>query len=348
VLVSPAVNNSNPTLESPRSSDAGALPFVSRGHAPSREQTGAPGERAGQDFRAFRGAFSPAVDQVAVEERVSALAKRSLKKQSKVAGLKLSISMMDLTTLEGKDTAGKVLSLCRKAMTPLDRDTSLPSCAAVCVYPNHVPTAKRALAGSGVKVASVATAFPSGQSPLSVKLDDTRRAVELGADEIDMVIDRGAMLSGDYAKVFDEIAATKEACGAAHLKVILETGELGSYDVVRRASEIGIAAGGDFIKTSTGKIQPAATPAVTLVMLETIRDHYYATGRKIGMKPAGGVRTAKQALHYLVIVKETLGDAWLTPDLFRFGASALLNDVLMQLEKERTGNYQAGDDFSKD
>jgi deoxyribose-phosphate aldolase len=211
-----------------------------------------------------------------------------------------------------------------------------------------VPVAKEELAGSGVKVASVATAFPSGQSPLDVKLADVRRAVELGADEIDMVIDRGAMLAGDYAKVFDEVAATKEACGAAHLKVILETGELGSYDVVRKASEIGIAAGGDFIKTSTGKVQPAATPAVTLVMLEAIRDHYYATGRRIGMKPAGGVRTAKQALHYLVIVKETLGDAWLTPDLFRFGASALLNDVLMQLEKERTGVYQAAEDFSKD
>jgi deoxyribose-phosphate aldolase len=290
----------------------------------------------------------PSVDQVSIEERVSALAKRSLKKQSKVTGLRLAISMMDLTTLEGKDTAGKVRGLCRKAMTPLDRDPSLPSCAAVCVYPNLVPIAKQALAGSTVKVASVATAFPSGQSPLSVKLDDTRRAVELGADEIDMVIDRGAMLSGDYAKVFDEIAATKEACGPAHLKVILETGELGSYDVVRKASEIGIAAGGDFIKTSTGKVQPAATPGVTLVMLEAIRDHYYATGRKIGMKPAGGVRTAKQALHYLVLVKETLGDAWLSPHLFRFGASALLNDVLMQLEKERTGNYQASDDFSKD
>ena len=199
-----------------------------------------------------------------------------------------------------------------------------------------------------MKVASVATAFPSGQSPLDVKLADVRRAVELGADEIDMVIDRGAMLSGDYAKVFDEIAATKEACGTAHLKVILETGELGSYDVVRKASEIGIAAGGDFIKTSTGKVQPAATPPVTLVMLEAIRDHYYATGRRIGMKPAGGVRTAKQSLHYLVLVKETLGDAWLTPDLFRFGASALLNDVLMQIEKERTGAYQAAEDFSKD
>jgi deoxyribose-phosphate aldolase len=290
----------------------------------------------------------PPVDQVAVEERAASLGKRSLKKGAKVAGLKLAVRMMDLTTLEGKDTAGKVRQMCRKALSPLDSDGSIGPCAAVCVYPNLVATAKRALAGSSVKVASVATAFPSGQSPLDVKLQDVRRAVELGADEIDMVIDRGAMLSGDYAKVFDEIAATKEACGSAHLKVILETGELGSYDVVRKASEIGIAAGGDFIKTSTGKVQPAATPAVTLVMLEAIRDHYYATGRRIGMKPAGGVRTAKQSLHYLVLVKETLGDAWLTPDLFRFGASALLNDVLMQLEKERTGAYQASDDFSKD
>jgi deoxyribose-phosphate aldolase len=290
----------------------------------------------------------PPVDQVSIEERVGALAKRSIKKSAKIAGLRLAVAMMDLTTLEGKDTPGKVRALCRKALTPLDSDPTIGPCAAICVYPNFVAVAKQALAGSKVKVASVATAFPSGQSPLSVKLDDTRRAVELGADEIDMVIDRGAMLAGDYAKVFDEIAATKEACGAAHLKVILETGELGSYDVVRKASEIGIAAGGDFIKTSTGKVVPAATPAVTLVMLQAIADHYYATGRKIGMKPAGGVRTAKQALHYLVIVKETLGDAWLTPDLFRFGASALLNDVLMQLEKERTGAYQASEDFSKD
>ena len=290
----------------------------------------------------------PPVDAVAVEERAAALGKRSLKKAAKVAGLKLAISMMDLTTLEGKDTAGKVRQMCQKALRPLDSDGGIGPCAAVCVYPNFVPVAKEALRGSPVKVASVATAFPSGQSPLAVKLDDTRRAVEFGADEIDMVIDRGAMLSGDYSKVFDEIAATKEACGAAHLKVILETGELGTYDVVRKASELAIAAGGDFIKTSTGKIQPAATPPVTLVMLEAIRDHYYATGRRIGMKPAGGVRTAKQSLQYLVIVKETLGDAWLSPDLFRFGASALLNDVLMQLEKERTGSYQAGDDFSKD
>ena len=291
---------------------------------------------------------SPPVDQVAIEERVAALGKRSIKKASKVAGLRLAVAMMDLTTLEGKDTPGKVRQMCQKALLPLDKDPSIGPVAAVCVYPNLVPTAKKALAGSSVKVASVATAFPAGQSPLPVKLDDVRRAVDFGADEIDMVIDRGAMLAGDYRKVFDEIAATKDACGHAHLKVILETGELGSLDVVRKASEIGIAAGGDFIKTSTGKIVPAATPQVTLVMLEAIRDHFVATGRKIGMKPAGGIRTAKQALHYLVILKETLGDAWLTPDLFRFGASTLLNDVLMQIEKERTGLYQAAEDFSKD
>jgi deoxyribose-phosphate aldolase len=290
----------------------------------------------------------PPVDAVAVEERAAALGKRSLKKAAKVAGLKLVTSMMDLTTLEGKDTAGKVKQMCQKALRPLDSDGNIGPCAAVCVYPNFVTIAKSALEGSTVKVASVATAFPGGQSPLEIKLEDVRRAVGFGADEIDMVIDRGAMLAGDYAKVFDEIASTKEACGAARLKVILETGELGSYDMVRKASELAIAAGGDFIKTSTGKIQPAATPAVTLVMLETIRDHFYATGRKIGMKPAGGVRTAKQSLQYLVLVKETLGDAWLTPELFRFGASSLLNDLLMQLEKERTGNYQASDDFSKD
>jgi deoxyribose-phosphate aldolase len=314
------------------------------------------GTNGGALFKAgapSKGAFfalfnPPPVDAIAVEERAASLAKRSIKKAAKVAGLKLSISMMDLTTLEGKDTAGKVRQMCQKALRPLDSDGAIGPCAAVCVYPNHVPAAKDALRGSPVKVASVATAFPSGQSPLAVKLDDVRRAVDFGADEIDMVIDRGAMLIGDYAKVYDEIAQTKEASGPAHLKVILETGELGTYDMVRKASELAIAAGGDFIKTSTGKIQPAATPPVTLVMLEAIRDHFYATGRKIGMKPAGGVRTAKQALQYLVLVKETLGDAWLTPDLFRFGASALLNDVLMQLEKERTGNYQASDDFSKD
>lgn len=289
----------------------------------------------------------PTVDKVYVEERAAALGKRSIKKASKVAGLKLAISMMDLTTLEGKDTPGKVAMMCQKARWPHEAEGT-PSCAAVCVYPNLVPVAKRALEGSTVKVASVATAFPSGLSPLPVKLDDVRRAVELGADEIDMVIDRGAMLQGEHGKVFDEIAAVKAACGEAHLKVILETGELGTYDVVRKASQIAMLAGGDFIKTSTGKIQPAATTPVTLVMLEAIRDFYYATGKRIGMKPAGGIRTAKQSLHYLVMVKETLGDAWLTPDLFRFGASTLLNDVLMQLEKERTGAYQGQDYFSKD
>ena len=289
---------------------------------------------------------APTVDKVFVEERASALGKRSIKKAAKVAGLKLAISMMDLTTLEGKDSAGKVRQMCQKARAP--GDAGIPPCAAVCVYPKLVPVAKAALQGSPVHVASVATAFPSGLSALAVKLDDVRRAVEYGADEIDMVIDRGAMLSGEHHAVFDEIAATKEASGPAHLKVILETGELGSYDVVRKASQIAMLAGADFIKTSTGKITPAATPPVTLVMLEAIRDYYYATGKRIGMKPAGGIRTAKQALHYLVMVKETLGDAWLTPDLFRFGASTLLNDVLMQLEKERTGAYQGGDYFSKD
>ncbi|HEY4120765.1 MAG TPA: deoxyribose-phosphate aldolase, partial [Byssovorax sp.] len=290
---------------------------------------------------------APRVDKVMVEERAAALGKRSIKKAAKVAGLKLAVSMMDLTTLEGKDSTGKVRQMCQKARSPHE-DPSVPSCAAVCVYPNFVSIAKKALEGSTVHVASVATAFPSGQSPLDVKLEDVRRAVGFGADEIDMVIDRGAMLMGEYHKVFDEIAATKEACGAAHLKVILETGELGSYDVVRHASQIAMLAGGDFIKTSTGKIVPAATPPVTLVMLEAIRDFYYATGKIIGMKPAGGIRTAKQALHYLVLVKETLGDRWLTPDLFRFGASTLLNDVLMQLEKEKTGAYQGQDYFSKD
>ncbi|WP_438037687.1 deoxyribose-phosphate aldolase [Sorangium sp. So ce128] len=290
---------------------------------------------------------SPTVDKVMVEERAAGLGKRSIKGPAKVAGLKLAISMMDLTTLEGKDSPGKVEQLCQKALRPHER-VDIPSCAAVCVYPKLVSVAKRAVSGSAVKVASVATAFPSGLSTLAVKLADVRQAVELGADEIDMVIDRGAMLSGEYRAVYDEIAATKEACGHAHLKVILETGELGTYDRVRKASRIAMLAGADFIKTSTGKITPAATPPVTLVMLEAIRDHAQATGRRVGMKPAGGIRTAKQALHYLVLVKETLGDAWLTSDLFRFGASTLLNDVLMQLEKERTGAYQSGDHFSKD
>jgi deoxyribose-phosphate aldolase len=289
----------------------------------------------------------PPIEAVGLEERAKALAGRSIKKGSKIAGLKLAIAMMDLTTLEGKDTAGKVIALCRKAVRPHER-LEVPSCAAICVYPNLVPIAKKALEGSTVKVASVATAFPSGQSPLPVKLDDTRRAVDFGADEIDMVIDRGAFLRGEYAKVHDEIAATKEACGAAHLKVILETGELGTYDAIRLASAIAIEAGADFIKTSTGKVQPAATLPVTLLMLQTILDHVDDGGRPIGMKPAGGVRTAKQALQYLSLVNETMGPRWLDPDLFRFGASALLNDVLMQLEKEATGRYAGEDYFSKD
>lgn len=297
--------------------------------------------------KAPRSFSAPTVDKVYVEERAAALAKRSLKKQAKVAGLKLAVSMMDLTTLEGKDSHGKVTQMCQKARWPHERG-DIPSVAAVCVYPNLVAVAKKALQGSTVKVASVATAFPSGLSPLPIKLEDVKRAVSFGADEIDMVIDRGAFLSGEHTKIFDEISAVKEACGEAHLKTILETGELGTYDAVRLASQIAMEAGSDFIKTSTGKVVPAATPPVTLVMLEAIRDYYYATGKKIGMKPAGGIRTAKQALHYLVLVKETLGDDWLTPDMFRFGASTLLNDVLMQLEKERTGSYQGDWYFSKD
>jgi deoxyribose-phosphate aldolase len=311
----------------------------------SNLQNGRSFETAG--WRGARAGGVPTVDKVMVEERAAALGKRSLKKEAKVFGLKLAISMMDLTTLEGKDTPGKVRQLAQKARWPHE-DPSVPSCAAVCVYPNLVAVAKKALAGSTVKVASVATAFPSGLSALDVKLVDVKRAVEAGADEIDMVIDRGAMLAGEYDRVFEEIVKTKEACGPAHLKVILETGELLSYDVVRVASHLAMDAGADFIKTSTGKVQPAATPPVTLVMLEAIRDHFLATGKKIGMKPAGGIRTAKQALHYLVLVKETLGDAWLTPDLFRLGASTLLNDVLMQLEKEKTGAYQGNEYFSKD
>jgi deoxyribose-phosphate aldolase len=288
----------------------------------------------------------PPVDQIAVEERAASLGKRSIKKETKLAGLKLAISMMDLTTLEGKDSRGKVEHLCQKAMRPLEGDASVPSCAAVCVYPNLIPFAKEALKGSTVRVAAVSTGFPSGQMPLRTKLEETRLAVKLGADEIDMVIDRGAFLAGKYGAVFDEIARVKEACGAAHLKVILETGELETYDNVRRASQIAMLAGADFIKTSTGKVTPAATPAVTLVMLEAIRDFYYETGKRIGMKPAGGIRTAKQCLHYLVLVKETLGDDWLKPELFRFGASTLANDALMQIVKEISGRYQSEDYFA--
>ena len=291
---------------------------------------------------------SPTIDQIGVEERVARLSKRSIKKSSKVSALNLAMSMLDLTTLEAKDTPGKVRQLCAKAMHPHAGYPDIPSVAAVCVYPNLVRVAKEALKGSGVKVAAVATAFPSGMSTRKVKLEETKWAVNEGADEIDMVISRGHFLSGDYAFVFDEIAAVKEACGAAHLKVILETGELSTLDNVRRASDLAMHAGADFIKTSTGKIQPAATLPVTMVMLEAIRDYYYETGKKIGMKPAGGIATAKLALNYLVVVHETLGNDWLNPDMFRFGASALANDILMQMMKEHTGVYQSIDYFSKD
>src|SRR6187399_2574243 len=288
------------------------------------------------------------VDAVALEERAATLAKRSIKRESKVQALELAVRMMDLTTLEGQDTPGKVAALCSKAMRPDPVDLTVPSVAAVCVYPSLVATAKERLAGSDVKVASVATAFPSGQSPTEIKVAETRAVVELGADEVDMVIDRGAFLSGRYAKVFDEIVRVKEACGEAHLKVILETGELGTYDNVRRASLIAIAAGADFIKTSTGKVSPAATLPVTLCMMEVVRDVHDETGLVIGMKPAGGIRTAKQSVQYLCLLHETLGPGWLTPDLFRFGASSLLNDVLLQLRKQRTGIYRSPDEMTLD
>jgi deoxyribose-phosphate aldolase len=302
----------------------------------------------------------PTVDAVMVEERAASFGKRSIKTSAKLAGLKMAVSMCDLTTLEGKDTPGKVAYLCRKALQPIEAKYDVPGCAAVCVYPNMVKYARKFLGErdrpgrstnrpdsfSVPRIAAVATGFPSGQYPLRTKLEEVRRTVADGADEIDMVIDRCAFLAGDHAKVFDEIAATKEACGQAHLKVILETGEIVTYDNVRLASEIAMQAGGDFIKTSTGKVSPAATMPVTLVMLEAIRDYFFATGIRIGMKPAGGIRTSKQALAYLVMVKETLGDDWLTPNLFRFGASTLVNDVLMQIVKNVEGNYQGADYFS--
>jgi deoxyribose-phosphate aldolase len=255
---------------------------------------------------------------------------------------------MDLTTLEGQDTPGKVAALASKAIRPDPSDTGIPSVAAVCVYPNLVPTAVEKVKGSSVKVASVATAFPSGQSPTHIKVAEVRDVVDMGADEVDMVIDRGAFLSGRYAKVYDEIVQVKEAAGHAHLKVILEVGELGTYDNVRRASLLAMAAGADFVKTSTGKLPVAATLPVTLVMLEAIRDVYQETGRKVGMKPAGGIRQSKQAVQYLVQLYETLGAEWLTPDLYRLGASTLLNDVLMQIRKEKTGRYQSPDYFTID
>ncbi len=288
------------------------------------------------------------VDQVGVEERIAALKTRSIKKASKLWALDLAIRMMDLTTLEGKDTPGKIRALSVKAMRPQPGDPTIPSVAAICVYPALVAEAKEALRGSTVKVASVATGFPSGQTFRDIKFAETRAAVEAGADEIDMVIDRGAFLSGDFLTVFEEIVDVKEACGEAHLKVILETGELETYDNVRRASVLAMAAGADFIKTSTGKVVPAATLPVTLVMLEAIRDFERQTGRQVGMKPAGGIRVAKEAIQYLVVLYETLGPRWMSPDWFRFGASSLLNDVLMQIEKERTGRYQGPDHFTLD
>jgi deoxyribose-phosphate aldolase len=288
------------------------------------------------------------VDQVALEERAATLGKRSIKREAKLWALELAIRTIDLTTLEGADTPGKVAALCSKALRPDPVDPSIPAVAAVCVYPNLVPVAVERVRGSGVKVASVATAFPSGQAPLDVKLAEVREVVEMGADEVDMVVDRGAFLSGRYAKVYDEIVRVKEACGDAHLKVILETGELGTYDNVRRAALLAMAAGADFIKTSTGKLPSAATLPVALVMLEAIRDVYEETGRMVGMKPAGGIRVAKQAVQHLVLVHETLGPDWLTPDLYRLGASSLLNDVLLQIRREKTGAYQSPDYFTID
>ncbi|MEJ6583787.1 MAG: deoxyribose-phosphate aldolase [Crocinitomicaceae bacterium] len=292
--------------------------------------------------------LSPKVDKVGVEERVARFQTRSIKSDSKMQALKLALSMIDLTTLEGKDTPSKVRQMCYKAMHLHDIQEGLPAVAAVCVYPSMVGVAKKEVLNSSVKVASVSTAFPSGQAPLNVKLIDTKFAVQEGADEIDMVISRGRFLSGEYNFVFDEIAAIKEACGQARLKVIVETGELVTLDNVRRASDIAMYAGADFIKTSTGKIQPAATMQVTYTMLEAIRDFYDATGIQIGMKPAGGISNSKLALHNLVMVKEVLGNDWLTNEWFRFGASSLANDVLMQIMKAETGVYQSSNYFSID
>ncbi len=285
----------------------------------------------------------PGVDQVGAEARVADLGTRSIKKQAKLVALDLAVRMMDLTTLEGADTPGKVRALCAKALHPDPGDPTVPAVAAVCVYPDMVPVAVEQVAGSGVHVASVATAFPSGRAPIDVRLADVRYAVDAGADEVDMVIDRGAFLSGRYGKVFDDIQRVKAECGTAHLKVILETGELATLDNVRRASWIGLLGGGDFIKTSTGKVSPAATLPVTMVMLQAVREFRDLTGFQAGVKPAGGIRTAKDAVKYLVVVHEVAGPEWLTPDKFRFGASSLLNDVLMQRHKQLTGRYDGPD-----
>jgi deoxyribose-phosphate aldolase len=295
----------------------------------------------------------PGVDQVGAEARAATLATRSIKTTAKAYALDLAVSMVDLTTLEGQDTPGKVRALCTKAMRPDPLDPDCPAAAAVCVYPDLVAVARQALVGSDVRVASVATAFPSGRTALPVKLADVRDAVAAGADEVDMVIDRGAFLSGRYHQVFDEIVAVREACGRpegtrAHLKVILETGELATYDNVRRASWLAMLAGADFIKTSTGKVQPAATLPVTMVMVEAVRDFRLTTGTMVGVKPAGGIRTAKDAIRYLVMVNEVAGPDWLDPDRFRFGASSLLNDLLMQRARMATGRYTGPDYMTLD
>jgi deoxyribose-phosphate aldolase len=290
----------------------------------------------------------PHVDRVGIEERAATLGRRSIKTTAKQQGIRLAVSMIDLTTLEGADTPGKVRHLCAKAVCPAPELPEVPSCAAVCVYPSLVGVTREALAGSGVKTASVATAFPSGQASLDVKLRDTEDAVAAGADEIDMVISRQAFLAGEDNRVMEEIVRVKEICGDAHLKVIIETAELGSYDHVRHASMISMEAGADFVKTSTGKAASGATPGVVLVMLEAIRDYAERSGRAVGMKAAGGVSNSKAALHMLVLVKETLGDDWLTPDRFRIGASSLLNDLLMQYQKTQTGRYARPEDFSKE
>ena len=314
-------------------------------------------QRKGQ--QAFETRFSPAsagalvarvtaVDAVGLEERAAALGKRSIKRESKLWALDLAIRCMDLTTLEGADTPGKVVAVCAKAVRPDPTDATIPSVAAVVIYPALVPVAAGQLKGTGVHVASVAGAFPSGLGPLDERLAEIRDAVQMGADEIDIVLNRSAFLSGRYRQAFEEIAASKEACGATTLKVILETGELGSFDQVRRASVLAMAAGADFIKSSTGKIGVGATPPAALCMMEAARDFFHETGRRVGVKVAGGVRQSKQAIHYLVLVYETLGADWMTPDRFRIGASSLLNDVLMQIHKERSGAYQGPDYFTLD
>jgi deoxyribose-phosphate aldolase len=288
------------------------------------------------------------VDRVGVDERAAVLGKRSIKAESQQQAIRMAISMVDLTTLEGQDTPGKVAQLAAKAVCPAPERPEIPSCAALCVYPTRVPDARRALDGSGVAVASVATGFPSGLTSMELRLEETRQAVAAGADEIDMVISRDAYLSGDDQRVVTEVEEIKAACGPAHLKVIVEADELGGYDHVRHATLLAMEGGADFVKTSTGKVGKGATPGATLVMLEAVRDYAHRHGRAVGMKAAGGVRTSKQAINLLVLVKETLGDEWLTPDRFRIGASSLLNDLLMQYEHGTTGRYQRPEDFSKE